>query len=633
MELQSRQMLPPAPGFDTAFVAAAPPSTYSSGSYAAAKAAASLRSAQPTSAGFEQHRRGAQTGTLLVATGLGLGLQSLSRRRRRAQLRGSTRLRAAAAAAPSQGKKRPRVAVVGAGWGGLGAAKGLCENGCEVILLDGNPDPAAIKPSLTPSGKPFEPGTRGFWKDYPNIASMLDQLGIPEGDVFTDFTESAFYGPSGMEATAPVFGDAAELPSPLGQVIASFSRFERLPLADRLSISGLLAAMIDYTRDEKTFAAYDRMTAHELFVRAGLSQRLVDDFLRPTLLVGLFKPPEELSAAVTMELLYFYALAHQTSFDVRWLRRGTVAETLVRPLVSHLDDLHALDVRGSHFVSSLVMEKGKITGLQCKTPGGGESTIENLDGVVLALGSGGMRAVMAGSPEVARRCPTLAAAGGLKGVDVMSCRLWLDTYVDTRTPANVLSKFEGLRGAGGTFFMLDQLQPDHDALWGGEEPRGSVVACDFYNAGALLALSDEEIVRLLSEELLPAAVPQFRSAKVVDSYVKGYPGAVTWFSPGSYRSRPTLETPIENLVCAGDWVRLGSREHGAKGLCQERAYVTGLEAANSLARRGVLGGKARKQHEVLAVRPDEPQVVAGRAVNKAVTGFLESLGAKHPWVR
>ena len=30
----------------------------------------------------------------------------------------------------------------------------------------------------------------------------------------------------------------------------------------------------------------------------------------------------------------------------------------------------------------------------------------------------------------------------------------------------------------------------------------------------------------------------------------------------------------------GDWVRLGDREHGAKGLCQERALVTGLEAAH-----------------------------------------------------
>ncbi|CAE8699015.1 unnamed protein product, partial [Polarella glacialis] len=132
----------------------------------------------------------------------------------------------------------------------------------------------------------------------------------------------------------------------------------------------------------------------------------------------------------------------------------------------------------------------------------------------------------------------------------------------------------GLRGAGGTFFMLDQLQPDQRALWGGEEPQGSVVACDFYNAGALLPLSDKDLVALLSEQLLPSAVPAFRGAKVVDSFVGRFPAGVTWFSPGSFRSRPTLESPVDNLVCAGDWVRLGSREHGAKGLCQERAFVT-----------------------------------------------------------
>jgi NADPH-dependent 2,4-dienoyl-CoA reductase/sulfur reductase-like enzyme len=36
---------------------------------------------------------------------------------------------------------KPRVAVIGAGWGGFGAAKALCEAGCEVTLLDGIPDP------------------------------------------------------------------------------------------------------------------------------------------------------------------------------------------------------------------------------------------------------------------------------------------------------------------------------------------------------------------------------------------------------------------------------------------------------------------------------------------------------------
>ena len=67
-------------------------------------------------------------------------------------------------------------------------------------------------------------------------------------------------------------------------------------------------------------AGYDKMNAHDLFVKFGLSKRLVDDFITPTLLVGLFKPPEELSALVVMELLYYYALAHQDSFDVRWIK-------------------------------------------------------------------------------------------------------------------------------------------------------------------------------------------------------------------------------------------------------------------------------------------------------------------------
>jgi len=36
---------------------------------------------------------------------------------------------------------------------------------------------------------------------------------------------------------------------------------------------------------------------------------------------------------------------------------------------------------------------------------------------------------------------------------------WAGVWASTDAPANVFANFEGLRGAGGTFFMLDQLQP------------------------------------------------------------------------------------------------------------------------------------------------------------------------------
>jgi len=124
--------------------------------------------------------------------------------------------------------------IIGGGWGGWGAAKTLCESlyddtvNSHVILLDALPDPTGKTPYLSSSGKPVEAGTRGFWRDYPNINALCAQLGIEESDVFTEFTNSSFYSPDGLEATAPVFSSAQfpQLPSPLGQVCHDILPFD-----------------------------------------------------------------------------------------------------------------------------------------------------------------------------------------------------------------------------------------------------------------------------------------------------------------------------------------------------------------------------------------------------------------------
>jgi uncharacterized protein with NAD-binding domain and iron-sulfur cluster len=554
-----------------------------------------------------------------------------------------------------EGKKKKYV-VVGAGWGGWGAAKALCQSQAEVILLDVLPDPTGrTQPYLSSTNKPVEPGTRGFWKDYPNINRLCDELQLR--NVFTDFTGSSFYSPQGRETSAPVFSNAtfppnipflsgqplpSQIPSPLGQILATLTLFERLPLADRVSMIGLLVATVDCLGnanfDESAMEAYDRMTAHELFIRFGLSPRLVQDFLRPTLLVGLFKPPEELSALVVMELLYYYALAHTDSFDVRWIRNGTVASSLIAPLATHLECNYNLTIAGGCRVQRIstatTTSQGRsvenVSSITYLDPGGQTQVIQGIDGVVLAVTSQGMKSIVSQSPDLAKY-PVFTQAASCSGIDVISLRLWLDRVVPTRTPANVWANFPALRGAGGTFFMLDQLQGSEnlDALWGyndTEHSRGSVVSCDFYNAGALLAVPDVELVRIVTEELLPAAVPAFAAAQVVDSWVGRFPGAVSWFAPGTYGKRPPLKGAAEiiNLKCAGDWVRLGEREHGAKGLCQERAYVTGLEAANSL----LWQENSAQLHEVLPVRDDEVAFRTAVAANRQIMKFLPRF-----WVR
>jgi uncharacterized protein with NAD-binding domain and iron-sulfur cluster len=576
-------------------------------------------------------------------------------------------------------KPKKRFVVVGAGWGGWGAAKALCESGkgeYEVTILDALPDPTGQTPYLSKTGKPVEAGTRGFWKDYPNINALCAELGMDENDIFTDYTNSSFYSPDGLEATAPVFANAKfpelkfdflpfeipflssladqkipQLPSPLGQVLATFPLFERIPLADRASMVGLLVASVDCLGgDESVQEQYDRMTAHELFLRFQLSPRLVEDFIKPTLLVGLFKPPEELSALVVMELLYYYALAHMDSFDVRWIKNGTVADSLIAPLAASLVDKYNLKVLGGCRVGKISVEKAgnavettqKVSSVEYTQQNGMKTTITDVDGVVLALTCRGMQGVVSSSPDLAR-FPVFSQAASCKGIDVISVRLWLDRVVPTRTPANVFSRFSELRGAGGTFFMLDQLQKNDGRLWGEDSsssssnendaanPRGSVVACDFYNAGALLPLTDDDIVATLMNDLLPAAVAEFGNAHVVDSWVGRYPGAVSWFAPGTFTKRPPLQgagsRALPNLKCAGDWVRMGEREHGAKGLCQERAYVSGLEAANALLEDTVGSGDSTN-HKVLPVREDEAQFKASMALNKEVMKFLPRF-----WVR
>lgn len=54
----------------------------------------------------------------------------------------------------------------------------------------------------------------------------------------------------------------------------------------------------------------------------------------------------------------------------------------------------------------------------------------------------------------------------LKGLDVISTRLWLDQSLPTRFPANVLAGFEP--GVGGTYFNLTELQV---SLWFSQTAR------------------------------------------------------------------------------------------------------------------------------------------------------------------
>jgi uncharacterized protein with NAD-binding domain and iron-sulfur cluster len=84
--------------------------------------------------------------------------------------------------------------------------------------------------------------------------------------------------------------------------------------------------------------------------------------------------------------------------------------------------------------------------------------------------------------------------------------------------------------------------------------------------------------------------------------------------------RPYQVTSLPKVFLAGDWVK--GVPHGANGLSQERAYVTGLTAANLVVDSLGVGQQAK----ILDVEPDEPHIAFGKELNRGVRGVLEAVG-------
>lgn len=495
----------------------------------------------------------------------------------------------------SENSQRPRIVVVGAGWAGLGATYHLAKQGYEVTLLEAGAYPGGLVAGWkTAQGRSIEAGVHGFWYPYHNIFSLVNALGLKP---FTDWTRSSQYSPAGLEVESPIFQSEPWLPTPLGTFL--YTRFKRLPLSDRLSALPLLYALIDFDNSEAAWRRYDSVTARELFKQFGVSARLYRDSFEPMLLVGLFAPGEQCSAAAALGMLYYFILAHQPNFDVVWCR-GTVGEMIFRPWVEQIEQAGGR-VLTNRRVSDVLVEP-QAAKLQAKGVVCGDEVFE-ADAVIFAVGVSGMQKIVNASPHL-RQLPEFCNLMNLGAIDVLATRLWFDRKVSVPLPSNACFGFDTT--TGWTFFDLNAL---HDE-W--QQAEGSVIEADFYHANQLLVMDDEQIVTKVHQDLA-TCVTGFRSAKVVDRSIVRLSRAVTHFAPGSYASMLPGTTNIENLFMSGDWI---INCHGSWS--QEKAYVTGLEAANRVIAQFGKGTAAT----IIPVEPDEAHIQVARQLNQTVRGWL-----------
>lgn len=77
------------------------------------------------------------------------------------------------------------------------------------------------------------------------------------------------------------------------------------------------------------------------------------------------------------------------------------------------------------------------------------------DALVFAVGVTGMQKIVQANPSLGTR-PEFQRMMNLRGIDVVSTRLWLDKKLETQFPANVLAGFD--ENMGSTYFNLNDLQ-------------------------------------------------------------------------------------------------------------------------------------------------------------------------------
>ena len=494
----------------------------------------------------------------------------------------------------TQASPTKKVVVVGAGWAGLGATHHLAKQGYDVTLLEAGSYPGGLVAGWkTEQGKSVEAGIHGFWYPYKNIFALINELNI---NPFTTWTRSSQYSPAGLEVESPIFQDLPRLPTPLGTFI--YTQFKRLPLVDRLSALPLLYAVVDFDNSDAAWRRYDSVTARELFKQFGVSARLYREAFEPMLLVGLFAPGEQCSAAATLGMLYYFILAHQPDFDVVWCR-GTVGEQIFRPWVEKIDKAGGR-ILANKRVTDLVTDGNQVKGVVCG------SEVFDADAVVFSVGITGMKKIVSNSESLQNR-EEFRNLRNLGAIDVLATRLWFDRKINIPRPS--IACFGFYETTVWTFFDLNALHDEYK-----DEP-GTVVEVDFYHANQFIPLSNEEIIPIV-QKYLATCVPEFAIANVIDSSVIRLPQAVTHFSPGSYKNMLPANTSFNNVFMSGDWI---TSRHGSWS--QEKAYVTGLEAANLVI--SYLGEGVNAN--ILPIEADETHIQAARTINNTLREISKSI--------
>lgn len=494
------------------------------------------------------------SGLLLAFTCTVIGLwllgPALARRLIRSRLKGyRVRYNVVDPLKPERLSQPTRVAIMGGGLAGVVAATTLARRGFTVTIFEANPylggKLGSWQVDVGTEREWASHGFHAFFRHYYNLNAFLDSLGLRRR--FRSIGDYVVLGRDGSTT-----GFATVEPTPVLNLI-SLWRHGTFTLKDvlKLPTRDVMGVFMEYDPVE-THRLYDRMSFAQFDAVARLPKALKVSFT--TFARAFFSDEAVLSLAEMIKAFHFYYLSHDLGLVYDY-PDGDYEAVFWHPIREHLKTLHVTLKLGSPVTQFAVQPTGFLV------------NGEHFDRAILATDVVGARAIIERAEGLSpqQRAPFSSLRPGQRYAVL---KLWLDQDVRQGLPVFVITERDQVLDAFTACHRLEAEATAYVARHG-----GSVVELHCY---AVPESMPDDAVRpaLLAE--MEHLFPELKGATIRGEHLQ-LKRDFTAFHVGLYSQRPTLDSGVPGLWCAGDWVK-----NPFPSMLLEGAATSGLLAANRL---------------------------------------------------
>ncbi len=449
------------------------------------------------------------------------------------------------------------VAVIGGGIAGIAAATVLAERGVKVTLYESG-DRLGGRVASWPlgDGRTMSRGFHAFFRQYYNLRALLKRTD-PTLSRLIPIEDYPLQRPDGLRDS---FTNLPKTPPWSVMAFVKQSKSFTVRTLARVNVKAALELM--QVRFPGTYDDYDGESAAAFLDRLRFPPAARDLALE-VFARSFFADPRNFAAGelVAMFHTYFMGSAEGLLFDVP---NDEYETSLWGPLGDQLRRL-GVEVRLGTRVADVEVD---ADGARVAT----DEETTTVDAVVIATDPRAARHLI-GQMAAAPRKWAGQVATTYNAPPFTVVRLWLDGLVNPDRTA-----FLGTSGYGplDNVSVLERFEAGA-AAWSAVH-GGSVVELHAYacpEGTATDSLVAAGIVEKLEAELR-RVFPEVAGMKVVEREVLVRDDC-TLIGPEAWHERPSVTTPLANLVLAGDWIRCDYPV-----ALMERAATTGFLAANTL---------------------------------------------------